>query len=207
MINLDGGWKFPKVAQAQRTLVEEQLAVSVENVAPFAAFLRAMQHVPSDAETILDLGCGAGHYGVLCARNFPNLRYTGMDSSEAMIEQAKQLYPLGEFIIEDFVRAPFWNYGIILVAQVIEYQLDPWAALVGLVSRQPRGTLILHRLRLTREGEPSHAIQEATYVGHRGRNYLWEAGELLDTIRKCGGEIVNQDVWGDNVTLVVKERR
>jgi len=59
--------------------------------------------------SILDYGCG---YGVLLGyldENFQNYDYTGYDSSKAMIEQAKKLYPDSKWIfnIDDLMKVDF----------------------------------------------------------------------------------------------------
>ena len=55
-----------------------------------------MARLPATAApaTIWDLGCGPGRHAVLLKARYPDARVHGLDSSEAMLEQARALDPL-----------------------------------------------------------------------------------------------------------------
>lgn len=53
---------------------------------------------PKDGEEILDLGCGTGDLAELIREKGPHV--TGIDSSAAMIETARQKYPLIDFQVK-----------------------------------------------------------------------------------------------------------
>ena len=49
-----------------------------------------MVDVCREPETIVDLGCGPGHLSAVLRRNWPHAEIVGVDSSPAMIEQARR---------------------------------------------------------------------------------------------------------------------
>lgn len=51
--------------------------------------------------SIIDVGCGPGNSTRVLAGRWPNAQITGLDSSAAMIEKAKQSYPDQEWIVGD----------------------------------------------------------------------------------------------------------
>lgn len=195
---MQGGWDLPEVAEAQRDYVLGELQ-DADNVKPFLAFAWAMDEIGIQRGMLLDVGCGCGHYGVLCERNYPGIQYHGTDASLEMIRQARMLAPLGRFEISDFFANDFGGYDIVLVSQVIEFLPDRWAALDYLL-QQARGYVILNRIRLTLE--PSHEIDEATYAGHMGKEWLWNYNELITKVQQHG-VIVGKYAWDNQVTLLV----
>jgi len=197
---LNGRWDLPEVAEAQRDHILGELQ-DADNVKPFVAFDWAMKETNIiRAGRLLDIGCGVGHYGVLCERRYPGIQYTGTDASAAMIEQARQLAPLSDFEVCDFFQNDFELYNIVLVSQVIEFVPDRWAAL-EYVLKNAWDFVILNRIRLTTE--PSHEIDETTYAGHVGKEWLWNYNELITEIQKYG-VIVGKYEWDNQCTLLVE---
>lgn len=198
-------WKQAKVAAAQRDLVLRQLQ-QPETVAPFAAFIKTVRALELRSKpTLLDVGCGAGHYGVVCARYFPSIVYHGVDYSRPMIDAAKRLCQTGQFSVKEFEDTNFWDYDIVLLSQVLEYQPEPFAALVHGLSKKHGGYVILHRLRLT--AGASHRIEsEACYCGYSAPNYEWNADELIAFIGRNGGLVKRFDKWDNSATLVVVDK-
>lgn len=199
-------WKQEKVAAAQRDLVLRQLK-QPETIAPFAAFITTMRALELRGEpTLLDVGCGVGHYGVVCARFFPAIAYHGVDYSRPMIDEARALCKTGQFHIKEFDKTNFWDYDIVLVSQVLEYQPEPFAALAHALSKKHRGYVILHRLRLT--AGASHKVEsEACYCGYTAPNYEWNQGELIAFVGDNGGLVKRLDKWDNSATLVIVDRK
>lgn len=52
--------------------------------------LEAFQHLPSSPATLLDVGCGGGHFTARLAEAFPEARVTGIDFNPAAIAFARQ---------------------------------------------------------------------------------------------------------------------
>ena len=72
MTSIPGGWDRPEVAEAQRELVIGELCNA--DTLPFKAFVDAMNSEGLRTGSLLDVGCGVGHYGVLCERHLPAIR-------------------------------------------------------------------------------------------------------------------------------------
>ena len=53
-------------------------------------------------KSILDLGCGCGAFSEVCRREFPNMKYMGIDYSEDAIKLAKNTWKNNFDVIEDF---------------------------------------------------------------------------------------------------------
>jgi len=91
-----------------------------EHLAALAAAVARLEAPPGWA---LDLGTGTGAGALWLAREFPDARVTGLDISEAMIEQAKAKLPdelsgRVEFLVGDAERLPFTDGSLDLVAQI-----------------------------------------------------------------------------------------
>ncbi|MGE3919956.1 MAG: methyltransferase domain-containing protein [Gammaproteobacteria bacterium] len=55
-------------------------------------------------KVIVDLGCGPGNSTILLKERWPNANVMGLDSSSAMINEAKDKYPQINFIQEDILK-------------------------------------------------------------------------------------------------------
>ncbi len=61
----------------------------------------------NDGEAILDLACGPGNVSHYLKIHKPDLKITGVDISEEMIELAKKRIPDGTFIVKDICEVEF----------------------------------------------------------------------------------------------------
>jgi 2-polyprenyl-3-methyl-5-hydroxy-6-metoxy-1,4-benzoquinol methylase len=178
-----GGWDKADVADAQLALVTTELG-HVDTVGPFIAFGWAMEQIaPPKGATLLDVGCGVGHYGALCERYWPGVLYYGSDAFEPMIARARLLAPLGGFSVCPFGDNAFGAYDIVLISQVVETMPDP-PAMLRLALSLCLHTVILHRIRLTLDA--SHEIEETTYCGNVGHEWLWNMAELRALVADYG---------------------
>jgi trans-aconitate 2-methyltransferase len=57
-----------------------------------------------EPETIIDLGCGAGHLTAILARRWPRARVIGVDASTAMLDEARSAHPALRFEQADLVQ-------------------------------------------------------------------------------------------------------
>lgn len=196
-----GGWHTIEVARAQRDLVLNELS-HADRVAPYIGFTWAMDIIGLKEGKLLDVGCGCGHYGVLCERLYPGIHYHGTDASAAMISEAKQLAPLGMFRVCEFRDNEFGTFDTVLLSQVVELMDDP-PAMLRLALDSAERYIILNRIRLT--NEPSHRITEPTYCGNVGNEWLWNITEI-EAIVKEYGKILDKSVWdnGNEATFVVQ---
>ncbi len=63
------------------------------NARALAAITFALQHIPSDAPRVLDLGCGIGWSSWEILRHYPSANVVGVDISPRQIQTARQLFP------------------------------------------------------------------------------------------------------------------
>ncbi|HXR02826.1 MAG TPA: trans-aconitate 2-methyltransferase [Pseudomonas sp.] len=100
--------------------------------------------IPSQSvELAIDLGCGPGNSTQVLAERFPNARITGLDSSQDMLNEARQRLPDLEFELADIDS---WNpqptYDVILANASLQWVPDHAELYPRLVSRlNPGGTL------------------------------------------------------------------
>lgn len=197
----NGGWELPAVAESQRQLIERELAANPP-AEPYAPLLRALALLaPPAGATLLDVGCGVGHYGTLLKRHLPAIRYRGTDYSEAMIDAAGAREPALTFHVREFKANAFGAYDIVLASQCIELTPAPWANLQLLITRTS-GAVILHKIRTAAK---SGFVDEPTYLGNRCKIYLWNLAELTEAIADVRPFEVVPWARPDIVTLVLPQ--
>jgi len=54
--------------------------------------------------SVVDLGCGLGHFYGLLRDRYPGVSYTGYDFSEKFVDRARAKYPDAEFEVRDVLR-------------------------------------------------------------------------------------------------------
>ena len=98
MMNYKNSWKNKKVFEAQLALNEKEL-----DQYPFhwLCFLKAMESVPGNPTSILDVGCGCGVFSELCKRHFPDIKYKGLDYAQEAIDLAKNRWE-GEWEVKNY---------------------------------------------------------------------------------------------------------
>lgn len=200
MTSMIGGWDRADVAQAQQELVTRELS-EADTCGPYKAFLWAMDTIGLESGRLLDVGCGVGHYGVLCEKHYPKIRYVGTDLSEAMIANARALVHSGIFFACQFEYNDFSFYDIVLASQVLEMTDDPPSSLDYLLSRF-KSWAILNRIRLT--PDKSHRITETTYCGQMGQNWLWNQDDIMQRVVRYA-DIVASMEWNNQMTLVLRK--
>lgn len=206
-----GGWHTPEVARAQFALTEQELFNDMDGKpnAPFREFRRALDwlkdELPRDF-TLFEVGCGIGHYSVICARYVPYAQYFGTDASPAMIEIARLFYRGSEpraFQVSDWSQNDYSRWDVILVSQMAEMTDDPPAVIEFILARA-KHFVILHRLRDgTAQGKMGR-VYEPTYCGYTGQNWLWDMNALAEMIARYG--MVCYDArWERSATLIVEK--
>ena len=180
-------WDLPEVAEAQRKVgYGEVEAFHKGRVFTYMAMALTRIH-RFDEMHLVDLGCGVGHYGALIGQLWPDMRYTGLDPSPAMIEVAQTACTneKAEFFcldVEEYLEY-LYMYDVALHTQALEYAEDPREAFLRLLYEGPR-YIILHKLRFTSSHDaPSTRLMEPTYCGNEEEVWLWNKGELGQMVR------------------------
>jgi ubiquinone/menaquinone biosynthesis C-methylase UbiE len=121
-------WTWPLMRRAVRGFFDRLAGRWDERVRPdapehLAALAAAVARLEAPPARSLDLGTGTGAGALWLAREFPDARVTGLDISEAMIEQARAKLPAElsgrvDFLVGDAERLPFGDGSFDLVTQI-----------------------------------------------------------------------------------------
>jgi len=166
---------------------------------PAQVYRRRLIHEALDLESgvqpvsLLELGCGHGHFAWDLLRSRPQIRFVGLDRSAAAVELASQKVPGGVFVQADLAQPEslpaqyrgFANRAV--CSEVLEHVDDPVALLRGARALFAPGC----RLVITVPGGPLSAFDR--HIGHR-RHFTRDA--LTHVIRAAGLEPVRVDGAG-----------
>ncbi|WP_442583034.1 trans-aconitate 2-methyltransferase [Mesorhizobium sp. ASY16-5R] len=122
-----------------------------------------LAHVPLEApRRVVDIGCGPGNSTELLIRRWPEAKVSGIDSSPAMIAEARKRLPQVDFALADIAT---WTPGEpvdVLFANAVLQWLPDHAALLpklfGLLA--PGGVMAIQMP--DNIGEPSHRLMRET---------------------------------------------
>ncbi len=107
-------------------------------LAPAAETAVAALHL-SPGEQVLDLACGTGNAALVAAR--AGARVTGLDSSERLLEVARDRVPEGKFVLGDAAELPFANG-----------EFDPAVSVFGVIFARPAERAVSELARAVRPG-------------------------------------------------------
>jgi ubiquinone/menaquinone biosynthesis C-methylase UbiE len=147
----------------------------------------------SGATSLLEVGCGTGHFTRWFARQ--GLQVVGLDASPAMLEQAR-LRNGTSYLLGDARALPFEDQQFDLVALIttLEFVADPIQVLreairtarLGLLLGVLNRSSLLESLRLLRGQRPVGVLAQA----HRFR-----VGELTRCVRQAAGTRAVRICW------------
>ena len=127
------------------------------------------------AWSVLDAGCGQGHFARFYRVEYPNSRYVGVDISARAVDYLQRTIPESEFFAADLCawRDPAGRtFDIVQSVEVLHLILDDDAvrrALANFASLlSPRGALFLTAAL------PDRTVQMADYLRFRSREF-WHA--------------------------------
>lgn len=160
----DEGWLSLSAAEGMRALTQKEAEQDPFDVVPYRAFLEMMRHIfrdgiPDDGVTsLLDVGCGVGHYYRIVNTFYPFIEYIGCDLSRHMIEFARQDYGQRFFVSDATALAV--GAEIILASSLIE-PCPNWREVLAHLLSLDFQWLILHRVRVF---NVEHLTEERTYT-------------------------------------------
>ncbi len=76
---------------------------------------KIVTHLPSDANALLDIGCGEGYYThafTQATKTIPNLRIHGLDIAKVAIRYAAKRYQSCQFCVASSHRLPFADHSL-----------------------------------------------------------------------------------------------
>jgi trans-aconitate 2-methyltransferase len=131
---------------------EQYLKFGQERTRPAVDLVRAIAGNPA---RILDLGCGPGNSGEILLQRWPEAALTGVDTSPAMIEAARQLLPQQTWVVADaFTIRPEEKFDLVFSNAAIQWIPDHAALFIRMREMlNPGGVLaiqvpVFHRMPL-----------------------------------------------------------
>lgn len=141
-----------------------------------------------DYESVLDIGCGAGHNIPIILDSHPVARYTGSDISQYALDQARKLYK-GEFRKLDIEQGHLPDqYDLVISSLLMEHLPNDVTALKNM-----RHMCRKHLLLTTIAGDFERYRAWDEQMGHV-RNY--QVGELENKLEHNGFSVVKTIYWG-----------
>jgi len=174
-------WKNEEVFKDQLALNEAEL-----NNYPmhWLYFLEAVRGISGDSVRLLDIGCGCGAYKELCAKELPNVSYTGLDYSEEAINIAKERWGGQDWIVADYqslTEEDASKYDVVhagALLDVLPYGDEALKFLLGLGF----DNVIIGRAKLTPEA--SHYKEYTAYDKIETYAYSHNVTKVLNMLRE-----------------------
>jgi ubiquinone/menaquinone biosynthesis C-methylase UbiE len=97
----------------------------------------------ADARSVLEIGCGTGHFAGWLAQW--DLRVVGLDRSPAMLAAMRQRHPMAAAVLGDAHQLPFRDGAVdlTLLVTTLEFLGDPQGALAGACRVCRSGVIVL----------------------------------------------------------------
>jgi ubiquinone/menaquinone biosynthesis C-methylase UbiE len=156
-----------------------------------AALFDALDSLPTPPATLLEVGCGGGYNSELIHSRFPDVGYTGVDISEAMISIASEHYPGRNFAVGSAYDLPFGDASFdVVVDGVALLHMGGWRSALSEYARVARLQVILHGLTLT-DSAPTTEFAKYAY-GQPSLEFVFNRAELLAECTRVGLELTGQ---------------
>lgn len=151
-----------------------------------------LARVPLDAPArVVDLGCGPGNSTALLSARFPRAAITGLDSSPAMLEEARRTLPALTFVEADLATwAPDLPPDLIFANAVLQWLPDHAALLPRLAGFLAPGGCLAVQVPDNLD-EPSHRLMRAVAEEDPFREALSGAAGARTTL----GTVQDYDAW------------
>lgn len=183
-------WTEERIAAEEAVWQRDQFFV--EYAAEVRAFAKKMKI--KKGSSIIEMGCGTGHVGVLLT---PDFNYAGTDGSALMVETAQKMHPELKFYVKN-LREPVEvdQYGmhdlLISFAVLKHFGKDSWKGVLTNMLRVAKFALIQVQVR----NYDYETVEDGTEVHHTWVN----RNELIETVKLAGHEIVELRDTGKDVS-------
>jgi trans-aconitate 2-methyltransferase len=162
-------------------IARERLGIVADTfVAPTRRLLADLP--PMQPRYVVDMGCGAGHTAALLQDRFPHSEVTGLDSSAAMVAEARGRVPSAWFTVADVTEPLRLPADVVYARLLLGHLADPGLALARWAAAiRPPGLIVCEEPVRYRSDRPLFTEYEAAVtavVAARGAT-LW-AGPALD---------------------------
>ena len=132
-----------------------------------------------DPATVADLGCGPGNSTELLAERFPGADLTGLDTSEAMLVQARARLPQARFAPADIASwQPVSPHDLIYANAALQWVPDHPSLVPRLFGLLAPGGVLAFQVPDNRD-EPSHRLMRQVAAAGRWAAKLAQAAERV----------------------------
>jgi SAM-dependent methyltransferase len=171
----------PGYAFGDSALARERLGILAKTFEPPTRQL--LDDLPTmQPRYVVDMGCGPGHTTALLRLRFPHSEVTGLDASQAMVDEARGRVPGAWFAVADVTARMRLPADVVYSRLLLGHLPDPAAALARWVAAlRPPGLLVCEEPVRYRSNDPlleRYETAVTAVVAARGGT-LW-AGSVLD---------------------------
>jgi len=155
--------------------------------------------------SVLDVGCGTGNFLEELRQDYQVKSFVGLDISAAMIAEAKNRYPNGNFRVGSGSKLPFEDNSVDIVTfQWVFHHLEPEIARATLreAIRVSRGEIVIQDTIRHKSGLMYYLSRLYWKMVDGGVNYLTELewrdffkDNHLTTLGECHGEIIRTGMY------------
>ena len=167
-----------------------------------------------DKSDILDLACGPGNVSNYLKKRMPELKITGVDISEGMIDIAKKRIRDGKFIVQDICDVQFeTKFDCVICAFAIPYlNLQETTQVIGIIRQNLRtnGHYYLSFIEGSKEGfeRQSFTGKDKLFIYYHSKESVLKIlnRQLLSVIKKFKIDYHEQDGTITNEVVYVGKR-
>lgn len=158
------GWKADSIPSAQNIVVSQELQemYAGRQIKPYSVLAEAVRITGQENGELIEVGCATGYYyEVLQHLLGHNIKYHGIDYSEAMISEAKRKYPGIPFEVGNAVKLSIADGCCdILISGCVLLHVPDFRSAIAESARVSRKWVIFHRTPVT-NGETCYYKKKA----------------------------------------------
>ena len=198
MSDLQNAWKNKSVFQKQLQFNLKELEHRTKYPPHWEVCISLIEHFKP--KSVLDIGCGCGALSEVFLREFPDIKYTGMDYSEDAIELAKRTWRTQDFHVKNVMdlTEEDLDYDLILAGALFDVMPNGDEAMEH-VMKICSSSLLISRMKLTER--QSYYTTYTAYDEIETCAYYHNRYKFVDMCEKYSYEIYPVQ---DNIYLVKK---
>jgi len=186
------GWYSQRTARRQERAWSQLTAAALagEPRRDVQAVIDALLRCPPTS-LVLEVGCGTGYFSDIIGHFCPQMNYTGVDYSSAMVDLARTRRPGREFISGDATSLPFPDDSFdVIVDGAALIHIPAWREALAEYARVARQAIILSSLTIA-DIPTTRAVEKLAY-GSPVVELVFSRQELLSEIAAAGRGVDSQ---------------